>query len=73
MSPSDLVHNSTKPIERSHHALDNVASIQGLSETPESQLAENDGQDLDGNVTLRLYITGKFKTTTETLYLKHYI
>jgi len=63
------MHNSTSELaEASHHVLDNVGSIQDLSETPESQ---NDDQDLDGDATLRLYITGKFEMTTETSYLEH--
>ena len=74
MSPSDHMHNSTSELaEPSYHALDNVGSIQGLSETPESQLAKNDGQDLDRDVTLRLYITGKFEITTEILYFEHHL
>jgi len=38
-----------------------MAFNQDLSDTPEPQLAENNGQDFDGDVTLQLHITGKYE------------
>ena len=69
MSPLDLTHTGNKPFEANQHALDSTGSSQDLSEAPEPQLVENDSEDLDGDVTLRLYITGRFVITTEILYL----
>jgi len=72
MGPLDLTHHDTESVEANQSALDNMASNQDLTKTPEPQLAEKDDQaeDLEEDV-LRLFITGKFKSITEMLCLKY--
>ena len=56
----DITLSDTEHVEVDQHAFDNMASNRDLSEMPAPQLAENDGQNFYEDVTLRLFITGKF-------------
>jgi len=73
IGPLDLTHTGNKSFEANQHALDITGSSQDLSEAPEPQVVENDSKDLDGDVTLQLYITGRFEITTEILYLERFL
>jgi len=74
MGPLDLTHHDTESAEANQYALDSMASNQDPTKTPEPQLAEKDDQaeDLEEDVPLRLFITSKFKSITEMLCLKHH-